>query len=151
MKLRISGDKLTIASAHMLSRHDKCARVHGHNYQIEVEVEGKLDENNMIIDFGLFKASVSKMLKELDHKTLLPLDNKDFNIDIKEKEIILTTCENKRYRFPKEDVVLLPLEATTAELMSKYFHDLIKEQFPDFRITVIVSETPTSKVIYSGE
>ena len=55
MKLRISGDKLTIACAHMLSKHDKCARVHGHNYQIEVEIEGELNESNMIIDFSLFK------------------------------------------------------------------------------------------------
>ena len=55
MKLIISGDKLTLACAHMLSKHDKCAHVHGHNYQIEVEIEGEVDDNNMVIDFGQFK------------------------------------------------------------------------------------------------
>ena len=49
VKLRVSGDKLTIASAHMLAKHDKCARIHGHNYFIEVEIEGELNEENMII------------------------------------------------------------------------------------------------------
>ncbi|MBY9000569.1 MAG: 6-carboxytetrahydropterin synthase [Candidatus Heimdallarchaeota archaeon] len=151
MKLIISGDKLTLACAHMLSKHDKCAHVHGHNYQIEVEIEGEVDDNNMVIDFGQFKKSVSEILKKLDHKTLLPQNSKDFNFIITEKEITVTTCENKKYRFPREDVELLPLEATTAELMAIYFHDLIKDQFPKFKITVIISETPTSKVIYTCE
>ena len=151
MKLRISGDKLTIACAHMLSKHDKCARVHGHNYQIEVEIEGELNENNMIIDFSLFKESVGEILKELDHKTLLPENSKDFDINTNEKEVVVTTCDDKRYRFPREDVILLPIEATTAELMSIYFHDLIKKQFPGFKVTVIMSETPTSKVIYTDD
>ena len=151
MKLRIAGDKLTIACAHMLSKHDKCARVHGHNYQIEVEIEGELNENNMIIDFSIFKKGVGEILKELDHKTLLPEKSKDFDIKTNEKEVVVTTCDDKKYRFPREDVILLPIEATTAELMSIYFHDLIKKQFPGFRITVIMSETPTSKVIYTGD
>ncbi|MCK5303687.1 MAG: 6-carboxytetrahydropterin synthase [Candidatus Heimdallarchaeota archaeon] len=151
MKLRISGDKLTIACAHMLSKHDKCARVHGHNYQIEVEIEGELNENNMIIDFSLFKESVGEILKELDHKTLLPENSKDFDIKTNEKEVVVTTCDDKRYRFPREDVILLPIEATTAELMSIYFHNLIKKQFPGFKVTVIMSETPTSKVIYTDD
>lgn len=151
MKLRISGDKLTFASAHMLSKHDKCARVHGHNYQIEVEIEGELNESNMIIDFGHFKNGVSEILKDLDHKILLPENSKDFDIKTNEKEVVVTTCDDKRYRFPREDVKLLPIEATTAELMSKYFHYLIKKQFPGFKITVIMSETPTSKVIYTGD
>jgi 6-pyruvoyltetrahydropterin/6-carboxytetrahydropterin synthase len=135
----------------MLSKHDKCARIHGHNYQIEVEIEGELNESNMIIDFSLFKQGVSEIFKELDHKTLLPENSKDFDIKSNEKEVVVTTSDDKRYRIPREDVKLLPIEATTAELMSRYFHDLIKRQFPEFKITVIMSETPTSKVIYTGE
>ena len=55
MKLKIAGDKLTIACAHMLTKHDKCARIHGHNYLFEIEVEGELDDKYMIVDFGEFK------------------------------------------------------------------------------------------------
>ncbi|GAG55454.1 unnamed protein product, partial [marine sediment metagenome] len=68
MKIRVSGDKLTIASAHMLAKHDKCARIHGHNYSIEVEIEGELNEKNMVIDFSEFKSRVSKIIKKYDHK-----------------------------------------------------------------------------------
>ncbi len=151
MKLRISGDKLTIAAAHMLSEHDKCARLHGHNYQVEVEVDGELDNKNMVIDFGVFKSRVGNLLKKFDHKILLPTESKDFEVSVEEKQISVISCEGKKYRFPREDVELLPLEATTVELLSKHIHDLIKKEYSNFKITVTMSETPTSVVIYSGE
>ncbi|MCE7742439.1 MAG: 6-carboxytetrahydropterin synthase [Candidatus Heimdallarchaeota archaeon] len=149
MKLKISGDKLTLASAHMLIKHDKCARLHGHNYEIEVEIEGDLDENNMVIDFGPFKTSVSSIIKELDHMVLLPENNSDLNIELDQKQYKVSTCDGKFYRFPKEDVVLVPLEATTVELLSKYLHDKLKGKYPQFNITVTMSETPTSIVSYT--
>ncbi|MCG3258880.1 MAG: 6-carboxytetrahydropterin synthase [Candidatus Heimdallarchaeota archaeon] len=149
MKLKISGDKLTFASAHMLTRHDKCARLHGHNYDIEVEVEGKIDENNMLIDFGIFKKAVGKIVKKFDHRILIPDFNKDLNITTTDKQVIVDTCEGRYYRFPREDVILLPLEATTVELLAKYFHSLIKEQYPQFKITITMAETPTSVVTYT--
>jgi 6-pyruvoyltetrahydropterin/6-carboxytetrahydropterin synthase len=151
MKLRISGDKLTIASAHMLVRHDKCAKIHGHNYQVEIEIEGDLDENNMIIDFSLFKPKVIKLLKQFDHKILIPSKSKDLQIETKDKQTIINTCEGKLYRLPSEDVVFIPIESTTVELLSKHIHDLIKKEYPQFKITIIMSETPTSTVVYSGE
>lgn len=149
MKLKISGDKLTLAAAHMLLKHDKCARLHGHNYEIEVEIEGDLDENNMIIDFGPFKSSVGSIIKELDHMVILPKNNPDLKIEIDDNQYKVSTCEGKFYRFPKADVVLVPLEATTVELLSKYLHDILKEKYPQFKITVTMSETPTSIVSYT--
>lgn len=149
MKLRVLGDKLVIASAHMLSKHAKCARMHGHNYQVEVEVEGPLNEKKMIIDFGEFKATIKSILEPLDHKVLVPLYNKDFNIVQNDKEVIINTCEGKRYRLPAEDVITLPIEATTAELLAQYLHQLIKERYPKFKITVKIAETPSSVAIYS--
>lgn len=149
MKLKISGDKLTFASAHMLTRHDKCARLHGHNYDIEVEVEGKMDENNMLIDFGTFKTAVGKIVKKFDHRILIPDFNKDLKITTTDKQVIVDTCEGRYYRFPREDVILLPLEATTVELLAKYFHSLIKKQYPQFKITITMAETPTSVVTYT--
>lgn len=149
MRLKISGDKLTIASAHMLTRHDKCARIHGHNYQVEIEIDGELNENNMVIDFGPFKQHVSNLFKQFDHKTLLPAKSKLLSYEKNKKEIKITSIEGKKYRLPVEDVEFLPIESTTVELISKYLHDLIKKEFPNFKIYVTIAETPTSKVTYS--
>jgi len=52
---------------------------------------------------------------------------------------------------PREDVEFLPLESTTVELLSKFIHNLIKEEYPQFTITVIMSETPTSVAIYTED
>jgi len=148
MKLIVKGDKLTIAAAHMLSRHFKCARLHGHNYEIEVEIEGELNEKNMIIDFGELKKTLGELFKKFDHHVLVPTKNKDFQIEISDKEVKILTCEGKTYRFPREDVALLPIESTTAELLAVYFHQLIKERYPSFTITVKVAETENSIAIF---
>ena len=96
MKLRISGDKLTIAAAHMLSKHDKCARLHGHNYQVEVEIEGELNHKNMVVDFGIFKSEVGDLLKRFDHKILLPTKSKDFEVNVEEKQVSVISCEGRK-------------------------------------------------------
>mgnify|MGYP000058810993 CR=1 FL=1 len=103
----------------------------------------------MIVDFGEFKATIKSILKPLDHKVLVPLYNKDFNIIQNDREVIINTCEGKRYRLPIEDVITLPIEATTAELLAKYLHQLIKRHYPQFKITVKIAETPSSVAIYS--
>jgi len=103
----------------------------------------------MVIDFGPFKTSVGSIIKELDHRVILPENNSDLTIELDQKQYKVSTCDGKFYRFPKEDVVLVPLEATTVELLSKYLHDKLKSQYPQFNITVTMSETPTSIVSYT--
>ena len=132
----------------MLTRHHKCARLHGHNYEIEVEIQGKLNEKGMIIDFGEFKQTLGELFKTFDHHVLIPMKNKDFKIQVNEKEVQISTSDGKRYRFPREDVVLLPIESTTAEFLSAYFHKLIKKLYPSFVITVSVAETENSVAIF---
>jgi hypothetical protein len=80
---------------------------------------------------------------------LLPANNPDLNIELDKDQYKVTTCEDKFYRFPKQDVVLVPLEATTVELLAKYLHDKLKILYPQFKITVTMSETPTSIVSYT--
>ncbi len=149
MKLKITGDKLTISAAHMLSRHDKCSRLHGHNYNIVIEIEGDLNEKHMIVDFSEFKEKIGIMLKQFDHKLLIPQYNEDFIIEEGDKEVKVKTCEGKYYRFPKEDVKLLPLQTTTVELLSQHIHALIKKEYPTFKVQLEMSETPTSFAIFS--
>ena len=57
--------KLMICSAHKLNLpyESKCNRLHGHNWMIDVCLQGKKNENDMIIDFSDVKEEVMK----LDH------------------------------------------------------------------------------------
>jgi 6-pyruvoyltetrahydropterin/6-carboxytetrahydropterin synthase len=54
----------------------------------------------------------------MDHKTLLPRNTDNVRVTVSGKEAEVVTC-GKRYVFPKEDVLILDIDVTTAEEMSK--------------------------------
>ena len=64
------------AAAHQLKMvAKKCENMHGHNWKIEVCVEGeKLNNAGVIIDFGEIKKHVAKITARLDHCVLNELD-----------------------------------------------------------------------------
>jgi 6-pyruvoyltetrahydropterin/6-carboxytetrahydropterin synthase len=70
-------------AAHQLPDYPgKCCRLHGHNWKVEVTVNGKeLNHLGMVMDFKELKAEVGKVIDTLDHyylndlptfKTILP-------------------------------------------------------------------------------
>jgi len=51
--------------------HGKCEEMHGHNFKVELLVEGKkLDATGLMIDFKDLKEWLGEILEELDHKVL---------------------------------------------------------------------------------
>jgi 6-pyruvoyltetrahydropterin/6-carboxytetrahydropterin synthase len=53
----------------------KCARVHGHSYQIHVVVEGDVDpERGWVIDFADIDEHAAPLVKQLDHQLLNEID-----------------------------------------------------------------------------
>ncbi|MHA1386595.1 MAG: 6-pyruvoyl trahydropterin synthase family protein, partial [Candidatus Helarchaeota archaeon] len=74
-KLKLDDPKLNFSAAHFLIEHNKCSRIHGHNYYVQIEISGKLDEKSMIIDFIEVKKLILKTIEHLDHKLLLPTRN----------------------------------------------------------------------------
>jgi len=60
------------AAAHQLSfSQTKCENLHGHNWKIEVIVQGEhLDKSGMMIDFSILKKEVDQILDTLDHQFL---------------------------------------------------------------------------------
>lgn len=63
---------LDFASAHSLVGYPgDCAKLHGHNWKIEVQVVGsKLNEIGMVIDFKAIKRHAKDVIAELDHSYL---------------------------------------------------------------------------------
>jgi 6-pyruvoyltetrahydropterin/6-carboxytetrahydropterin synthase len=64
------------AAAHRLTMVGaKCENLHGHNWKIEVYVQGQdLDEGGVLVDFGIVKRHVRSLMETLDHKFLNELD-----------------------------------------------------------------------------
>lgn len=63
---------LDFAAAHTLQGYPgDCAKLHGHNWKIEVEVKGtQLNEIGIIVDFKDIKRHAKEVIKELDHSYL---------------------------------------------------------------------------------
>lgn len=61
------------AAAHALRNYKgKCERLHGHNFDVEISVEGDtLDtDTGLLLDFGFLKDALRKVLAGLDHQML---------------------------------------------------------------------------------
>jgi len=53
----------------------KCARMHGHSYQIEVAIEGDVDpERGWLVDFAEIDEHVAPLVRLLDHQVLNEVD-----------------------------------------------------------------------------
>ena len=64
------------AAAHQLEMvAKKCENLHGHNWKVEVYIEGeKLNDAGVVIDFGEIKKYLSDIVKTLDHTFLNELE-----------------------------------------------------------------------------
>lgn len=62
----------TFSAAHRLCNYDgACARMHGHNYRVEVSVMGEEPgPNGMLLDFADLKAVCDQVIEQLDHRCL---------------------------------------------------------------------------------
>jgi 6-pyruvoyltetrahydropterin/6-carboxytetrahydropterin synthase len=58
--------------------HGKCEELHGHNWKVEVSVvSNRLGKEGVVIDFGILKQKVEKVLKLLDHTYLNDLPSSE--------------------------------------------------------------------------
>ena len=62
------------------------------------------------------------VIATLDHRMLLPTEHTRISVEVDQpnKGEVLVKFEQKRWVFPSEDCVLLPIANTTAELLAQY-------------------------------
>ncbi len=137
---------MSFSAAHFVIGADYCENLHGHNYTVEVFVTGSLDATGMVLDFKKVKKQTVNVCSQLDHKVLLP--SKSDIVAVEEAGISYEVkVKGKRYVFPKEDCIIIPHSATTAELIAEYISSELRLA-PDHRIKVCVSENVGSTGCY---
>ena len=118
--VRVSKDYLVFCAAHFITYDgEHCERLHGHNYRVAVEVDGELDENQYVFDFIALKQFTKSITDTLDHRMLLPTKSDLIRVEEREGDVHVRYGD-RRWMFPREDCVLLPLANTTAELLGRY-------------------------------
>ena len=119
-KVQLQKEQLVFSAAHFITfAGDICECLHGHNYGVRAEVVGALDENRYVIDFIAFRDRLAEIVERLDHHVLLPTTHPLIKVTEGEKEVTVT-FRDKRWIFPREDCMLLPVSNTTAEEIAAY-------------------------------
>ncbi|MUN29222.1 6-pyruvoyl trahydropterin synthase family protein [Sulfuracidifex metallicus] len=73
MKIKIGIEGFTIDSAHYTPSSPGNEQIHGHTYELTVEVQGNVDEKSgFVIDFDILREVIYNVVKEYDHKIIIP-------------------------------------------------------------------------------
>jgi len=110
----------TFAAAHLLRNYNgKCENLHGHNYKVQVAVEGpQLDANGLLLDFVELKKRLRAASEYLDHQFI-----------------------NERKPFDEIN--------PSAENIARYFYDEIQRGLSNARVAYVrIWETDTSCAVY---
>jgi 6-pyruvoyltetrahydropterin/6-carboxytetrahydropterin synthase len=127
--VRLEKEQHVFSAAHFITFNGNvCERLHGHNYGVAVEVEGPLDENQYVIDFIALRDQLKAITDELDHHVLLPTSHPLIRVTAREQDVeAVFTPDGRRWIFPRNDCVLLPVSNTTAELLASYIGQRLLE------------------------
>jgi 6-pyruvoyltetrahydropterin/6-carboxytetrahydropterin synthase len=152
-RVEVEKGNLSFSAAHFISCGGKCERLHGHNYAVSVVLEGELTEDRYVFDFVALKKVVRRICDRLDHHFLLPTGSKHLDIKKADGEWVIE-FENRRYLFPAEDVLVLPVGNVTAERLAEYICGQFLEAVQEHErahlssITVGVEEAPGQTAFY---
>ena len=118
--IRIASDEMVFSAAHFLALESGCCEpLHGHTYRVAAEIFGPPDENQFVVDFLAAGNALKAVLSELDHRVLLPTEHPAIRISAKAGEVEATWA-GRRWVFPQDDCLLLPIANTTTELLAQY-------------------------------
>lgn len=130
-RVRVADDSLVFSAGHFITLgQNTCERLHGHNYQAAVELQGPLDAQQCVVDFLALRAILRSLLEELDHRMLLPTANPLIRITADDREV-LVDFGSRRWIFPRDDCALLPVANTTAELLARHLGQRLLRELND--------------------
>lgn len=131
--LRVGRDRpLRISAGHRLLHHDgKCARPHGHNYQVSVTVVGELTAEGWVVD----KGEITAVLDEWDHMFLVEAG--DPLIDAFEAA-------------GDDDALVVMERPPTAEMMSLVLEEKLEARLGENVHDVVVEVSETSELCGGG-
>ena len=123
----IGGDGLGFHASHFIVwQNGECERLHEHGYRVAAEIHGPLDEDQCVFDFHVVRDALKKIVAELDHRVLLPARHPNISISTESGRIEVVFA-GRRWVFPEDDCLLLPIANTTTELLAEYVGQRLRD------------------------
>ena len=126
-KVHVTKDYLKFNAAHFIAYKGFREALHGHNYRVSVDVEGDLGHEGYVLDFGIVKQVARRVCARLDEKVLLPARSDCLDI-AEEGDQVIVVYERDEFRFPRSDVVLVPIVHSSAEELARYLVGEIRRE-----------------------
>ena len=124
--IKLEKERFVFSAAHFITYNDDvCEPLHGHNYHVTAEIHGPLNENHYVLDFIAVRDELQRIVDGLDHRMILPTAHPTIRVVETDSEVTVTH-DSRRWIFPRQDCVLLPLTNTTAELLARHIGQLLK-------------------------
>jgi 6-pyruvoyltetrahydropterin/6-carboxytetrahydropterin synthase len=155
-RITLERNTLRFSAAHFATFAGDCEPLHGHNYDVFVEIEGDLTEDAWVLDFAEASRIVAALCKQLDHRFLLPLESTALEIKANRTEYEIIFAD-RRYVVPKSDVAALPIDNSTVERLAEWFGGRVAAELGALgasnvrRVTVGVEEAPGQAGWFSRE
>jgi 6-pyruvoyltetrahydropterin/6-carboxytetrahydropterin synthase len=133
---------------------DKAERLHGHNYQLRVDitVEDLDPKLGFPFDFNDIKPLIRDFCDELDERILIPTKSPFLKL-IEAGDSIEVQFANKRYAFPLADTLRLPITNITTEELARFTWNRLASALKDLprwtSMLVYIEETRGQGVSFS--
>jgi 6-pyruvoyltetrahydropterin/6-carboxytetrahydropterin synthase len=100
---------------------DRAERLHGHNYQLRVDIEvADIDSKlGFAFDFNDVKPIIRTFCDELDERILVPTRSPFLKL-IEAGDTLDVQFNGKRYSFPLSDTIRLPITNITTEELARF-------------------------------
>lgn len=153
--LEIGQGEFTFCAAHAGMHEDGFEPLHGHTYQVTLRIAGSCDPSTgMVQDFGPVKAALREAIRPLNRRTLVATETPSASVEMSEGQVAVSDG-NRRWSFPADDVVLLPLVNTSTEELAGFLLDQIASKLPTTAglswIEVSVAEAPDVSAVVRME
>lgn len=157
--IQVDKQYFQFSAAHFLIFPDGSAeRLHGHNYRVYVEVEAELSGSGLVLDFIRVKPVVKEMVDELDEHWIVPGGHPVLRCTGRDDGTTEIVYLDRRYLVPSADVIVLPVNNTSAENLAAWFgRELLRrlrKRFPEVTpraVQVAVEESPGQRAVYRRE
>ena len=125
-RVTVKRDQYKFSCAHMTVFPDGTKeRLHGHNYQLGLELELATIDFARMLPFAAIKDCLAGLCLELRERVLIAQHNPLTTVvRVDADEVELTVC-GKRYVLPREDVVLLPIDNVSVEALASHLGDRV--------------------------
>jgi len=143
VQLNLLRADIGFSAAHFSIVGGRAERLHGHNYRVGLRARGALRADGTLVDFAVLKRALRDVCASLDERTLLPLQSD--RVEVREEGEQVAVVEGTRhFRFPSEDVCLLPIPNTTCESLATHLLLSVRARLGDapVRLELTVEETP---------